>query len=586
VVTLAVAPSITTALIEHLFPNRAGSVIEVAVAAGFLHRTSPDELELHPLLRAFLLAKIKDEHEARRTAAVKAVTDFFLGTRSWDDVFAIGRDFSQTDVLVTLLEQALNECLATGRLTMLTQWVNHLASQGVESPVVRLARAEVDFRHGRHARAEIQALEAARTLPTGHQLLSQAWFRAGQAAHFQDYPARARDHYERALDVGTKIVEVREVLWGLCTLLSEHDVDAAHRYLHRFENAGELDARAKLRVLTGRVILAARQGGIEEPVEAALADLDLLARVSDPVARSAFLNVLTYGLNLGGRYAEAHDLARRQTADAQAGRLSFALPHARIAKATADVGMRRFREARRELAAVRSPPSDSHVAVNLAIALTKIHIGEGRLDLALARVDRDWGRIASRSTEGELLAMRALVLACLGSSRDSQALTQRVLALTGSVEPVSVVRWSLTINALGTPQCEELAQQALTSTVEWGTLDTLVTGYRGCIELVDVLTHLGEPARQQLREIMRAAHDLQLARAYGLSEGAAHQNRELSAREAEVYDLLAQGRSNREIASALFISESTVKVHVRQILRKLGVRSRTQAALKRHEWMQ
>jgi ATP/maltotriose-dependent transcriptional regulator MalT len=205
------------------------------------------------------------------------------------------------------------------------------------------------------------------------------------------------------------------------------------------------------------------------------------------------------------------------------------------------------------------------------------------LDLALARVDRDWGRIASRATEGELLAMRALVLACLGSSTDSHALAQRVLALTGSVEPVSVARWSLTVNALGTPQCEELARQAFAATIEWGTFDTLVTAYRGCAELVDVLSQLGEPTRQRLKEIMRAAHDLELARVYGLGEAAADHYRELSAREAEVYELLAQGRSNREIASALFISESTVKVHVRRILQKLGVRSRTQAALKRHE---
>lgn len=47
--------------------------------------------------------------------------------------------------------------------------------------------------------------------------------------------------------------------------------------------------------------------------------------------------------------------------------------------------------------------------------------------------------------------------------------------------------------------------------------------------------------------------------------------------------LVAQGDSNREIGAALFIAEGTVKNHVTNILGKLGVRDRTQAALKGRE---
>ena len=52
---------------------------------------------------------------------------------------------------------------------------------------------------------------------------------------------------------------------------------------------------------------------------------------------------------------------------------------------------------------------------------------------------------------------------------------------------------------------------------------------------------------------------------------------ELSERETEVLQLVAQGSSNKEIAIQLFISETTVKAHLRSILEKLHVKNRAQA---------
>jgi DNA-binding NarL/FixJ family response regulator len=54
---------------------------------------------------------------------------------------------------------------------------------------------------------------------------------------------------------------------------------------------------------------------------------------------------------------------------------------------------------------------------------------------------------------------------------------------------------------------------------------------------------------------------------------------ELSARELQVLGLLAQGFSNKEISQKLLISEKTVKNHLYNIFKKLGVQGRTQAAL-------
>jgi ATP/maltotriose-dependent transcriptional regulator MalT len=57
----------------------------------------------------------------------------------------------------------------------------------------------------------------------------------------------------------------------------------------------------------------------------------------------------------------------------------------------------------------------------------------------------------------------------------------------------------------------------------------------------------------------------------------------LSDRELEVLKLVTAGMSNREIAEQLFISPGTAKTHIHNLCGKLGVRNRTEAAMKAKE---
>jgi DNA-binding NarL/FixJ family response regulator len=60
----------------------------------------------------------------------------------------------------------------------------------------------------------------------------------------------------------------------------------------------------------------------------------------------------------------------------------------------------------------------------------------------------------------------------------------------------------------------------------------------------------------------------------------------LSNREREVLELVSEGRSNKEIAAELFVSEFTAKRHVQNILRKLDVHSRREASASYYSWLE
>ena len=84
----------------------------------------------------------------------------------------------------------------------------------------------------------------------------------------------------------------------------------------------------------------------------------------------------------------------------------------------------------------------------------------------------------------------------------------------------------------------------------------------------------------ELLKAIRAVHDGQtyLPAAVAASLAAQLPRPDLSAREVQVLQLIVRGLANKQIAYALSIAEHTVKNHVKNILSKLGVQDRTQAA--------
>jgi len=85
-----------------------------------------------------------------------------------------------------------------------------------------------------------------------------------------------------------------------------------------------------------------------------------------------------------------------------------------------------------------------------------------------------------------------------------------------------------------------------------------------------------EELESTIRTVYAGAGRVPAAIAERLAERVA--SSELTAREMEVLELIVKGQSNKEIGATLKISEATVKSHVNNILSKLGVTDRTQAA--------
>lgn len=92
---------------------------------------------------------------------------------------------------------------------------------------------------------------------------------------------------------------------------------------------------------------------------------------------------------------------------------------------------------------------------------------------------------------------------------------------------------------------------------------------------------LKDTPEDELASTIRAVYDGQEKLPPKLAERlAARQKRpQLSQRELDVLQLLVRGRSNKEIGSSLFITEDTVKAHLKTLFVKLGVQDRTDAAI-------
>jgi DNA-binding NarL/FixJ family response regulator len=295
-------------------------------------------------------------------------------------------------------------------------------------------------------------------------------------------------------------------------------------------------------------------------------------------------------LNLGCEYARAFETATAMVDDATHFRVDFALPYGTLMQAMALGGLRRFDETYECLNAafahaVRCTDAFGQQAVYAARVRALLH--EGRVAEACALEPPDLSA-SLPGMRGEVIASRGLALACLGRLEEARKLAEESEGTTRAIEPRVLAYCIRAVAALKerTPNLGEDVRALMTVAWEAGAADYIVTAYRASPELLAALLRDSETA-ERAGYVVRRAADTELALSIGIDTASALDPVSgLSAREREVYDLLCEGLPNDVIARRLFISLETVKVHVRHVYDKLGVRSRTalalQAASRRH----
>jgi DNA-binding CsgD family transcriptional regulator len=389
----------------------------------------------------------------------------------------------------------------------------------------------------------------------------------------------------------TTSADLRRVLWSrFITFTDLEEPRQAAEALQEFERLAPESVEDKIRLSQGPIHLAVRWGGVQQALDRHRSTLELLERTADPVVRSGFLQSYGTALNLAAKYADAYALADRQIADARRFGLDWVGTHGLEMKALAQIGLRDFQGAQAALRTawqLAEAADDLHAQVNAQALLARIPLAQGAPGKALELLDMTGSRSVGPGMEGEVRSMRALALACRGAVEEAEAEIEASESITTHLEARGLRAFA---KALAADRRGDIAgrnkqlELALIDAQVTGNADSFVVAYRLAPNLLNVIAGTGFALSDFLLRPL-ATYDPRLAEKAGLNQRATGVRRAslLTDREEEVLDLLRQGMSNREIAQTLWIAQSTAKVHVRHIFEKLGVRSRTEAALFRAE---
>lgn len=557
-------------------------IIETLVTDGLLHRAEGQH-RFHPLLRGFLRRRFQaEEPESYRKLLLCTAVDSRRFHR-WDEAFSLAQEANETSLQIGVLQDAADDLLCSGRIETLERWLDACASDALDHPGAAIIRAEVLIRQGRFAEASSIAEDVGARLSRTDDLAARAANVSGLSRYLSSDVERARSYYERANDLARLTEDKKDALWGAFISTVDDDIDLAQRYLDALEELSA-DLNVRLRVATGRQVVGSHSGTLRG-IWALISPMVAVApHASDPVVKSNFIAQAGYVALARTDYLTSIQLSTEALEMSQALGHDFAIASCLAYRAASEIGCRELEAARkdlREMSLVRATLEDPYLQTEYALMQVRLALAEGNLVRAQMFVEAASRGTPDRATRGERLGISSIVLAALGECARSAAAADQAMEVTRSVEAQYYSRFGRFI--AGTVSAKESSAshlgQLVSDAAADGFLEAFVVAYRAHPMLLRLAA---SQDADLVGALIERTHDQALARRTGADIGVSTSEAQtslLTPREEEVLALLGQGLSNAEIAKRLFITKSTAKVHVHNVLRKLGVRTRLQAAM-------
>jgi LuxR family maltose regulon positive regulatory protein len=594
VAQLALIPTPTNRLARRLLGSEGGSVLAEALRVGFLTEEDGGTFSIHPLLRAFLRRKLSDLPPNQLEPVLARAVNLLIQERLWEGAYDVVLEFERPDLLEALLEASLYDLLDQGLLATVSKFIDFGRRGRSRAPVLDLAEAELAFRSGFHERARLLAAEASMGFESNRRFASKSLCLAGHCAYFADELSSADEHFRRARTLAQSCADERRAVWGLFLCAIENEDEAAVGLLEQFEQMRGAAVDDLVRAQNGRLHVAMRLGTLSEGLPGAEAVAAIVSEARDPVVRTSFWHVYAGALRAAGAYTSAEQAVDRAMDEIETFDLDFARAHVQLTRASAYAGMRAYEDALAlldDIADVGKRNGDTYLQMSEKTLRCRVHLLLGDVASATYATGATWEHVASSGQYAEFLACRALALGKLPSEHEDPfgvlAEAERISRENEAALLCKCVRALLSLDR--DPDMVGMTIiDAFRLGIAKGVIDPLVFALRIDKRLAALLAQ-PQDLRLALTDIV-AIVDAPTVQVTPASRRAQpfKEAEDLTKREREVLQLIAEGMTNLEIATRFFLTPSTVKVHVRNILRKLGVRSRTEAAIyalkmQRHE---